>query len=146
MWGRRGKRMDDETASAAADVPPPLSLGKLIKRLIEDVSRLIRSEFRVAQAEFGANISKASAPLTLVLLGVVLLIGGLFTLLGALVAWLTLLVGAGLAALIVAAGAGTAGYALLLAGRKQLAEIDFLPTRVANAIKDDPNAFEGHEL
>lgn len=136
--------MDDDAGPAAADVPP-LSLGELVKRLIEDVSRLIRSEFRIAQAEFGANISKAIPPLTLVLVGGVLLIGGLFTLLGALVAWLTLLVGAGLAALIVAVAAGAAGYTLVQAGRNRLAEIDFLPTRISDAIKDDPNAFEGRD-
>ena len=144
MWGRRDKSADNEQG-AGPETAPPLSLGDLLKQLIKDFDRLIRSEFRVAQAEFNANLAKAIPPLTLILLGGVLLLGGLFTLMGAIVAWLTLLVGAGFAALIVAVSAGAAGYALISAGRNQMADVGLIPARIAKVIKDDPDAFEGHD-
>ena len=65
--------------------------------------------------------------------------------LGALVAWLTLLVGAGFAALIVALGAGGAGWALILRGREQISELELLPTRVAKILGDDPDFTEGQD-
>ncbi len=144
MWGRRGKSMDGDKPSKA-DAPPPLSLGELLKRLVEDTGTLFRSELRLAQAELTANIGKAMQPLSMIMLGGLLLLGGLFTLLGALVAWLTPLVGAGFAALIVAIAAAGAGLGLVAAGKKQLTSIGFLPSRVAKALQDDVKAFEGQQ-
>ena len=142
MWGRRSKGQDSDPG-AEADDAPPLSFGDLIKQLLRDVDLLIRNEFRAAQSEVSDNLRKAVPPLTLILIGVVLLIGAVFTLLGAFVAWLTLLVGTGFAALIVAISAGGAGWALILRGRDQISGVGLMPARVARMMDNDPDPTEG---
>jgi Putative Actinobacterial Holin-X, holin superfamily III len=144
MWGRRSKGQDSDSGAETSDAPP-LSFGDLIKQLFRDVDLLIRNEFRMMQAEFSDKIRQALSPLTLILVGVVLLIGGTFTLIGALVAWLTPLVGAGFAALIVAIGAGSAGWALILRGREQISGIELMPSRVAQMMNDGLDPTEGQD-
>ena len=143
MWGR-GKRDAEPTAEKVEGKAAP-SLAELLKRLVDDTGRLFRSELRLAQAELTASVGKALPALGLVMAGGLLLTAALFILLGALVAWLTPLVGLGWAAFIVAVGAGAAGAALALTGKKQLAGIGFLPTRVAKALRDDAEALKGQE-
>lgn len=144
MWGRRSKGQASDPGAEASDAPP-LSFGELIKQLLRDVDLLIRNEFRVVQAEFSDKIRQALSPLTLILVGAVLLIGGTFTLIGALVAWLTLLVGAGFAALIVAICAGSAGWALILRGREQISGIGLIPSRAAQMMDDGLDPTEGQD-
>lgn len=145
MWRRRNKQPDAGSESEAGE-ETPLSIGALIRQLISDVDLLIRSEFRTLQTEFGVSLRSALPPLVLILAGAVLVIGGIFTLLGAFVAWLTLLVGAGFAALIVGLGAGIAGWVLILRGRDQISRMKLLPARVARMMDENRDPAEGQDI
>lgn len=108
---------------------PEPSIGELIQSLLLDVGQLVRTEIKLAYAEVGRNVARARAPLAFIAGGAMLMFGAFLTLLGALVAWLSPLVGIGAAALIVAVAVGIAGVALLRTGRNRLRGISLIPTR-----------------
>lgn len=141
-WGTKAADGGD----AAADKRPRgASIVDLIKRLLEDAKTLATSELRLAVAELQAAFGKAAPALILALAGSILLLAALFTLLAAIIAFLAPVVGVGFAALIVAIICAGGGIALLLAARKQIAPIGFVPSRIAKALKSDAEAFKGHQ-
>lgn len=105
------------------------TIGELIRSLLMDVGQLVRTEIKLAYAEVGRNVARARKPLAFVAIGAALIFGGFLALLGALVGWLAPFVGVGTAALIVAVAVGSAGIALLSAGRNRLKGISLVPTR-----------------
>lgn len=120
------------------------SIGDLIRRLVEDTGHLFRTELKLAQAELRQNMANARMPILAIAFGMLLCLAALFTLLAAIVAWLTPVLGAGGAALLVAVLTAGAGLALMLFGKKQLDESNIAPTRTVASLKQDAQALKGN--
>jgi len=115
------------------------SIGELFGELSQDVALLVRQEAQLAKTEMQQKLSKVTTDLvSLATGGVVALIGGL-----ALTAALNLLlidpVGLKpwLAALIVGAVFGIAGWMMVQKGVTNLKRTDPTPRRTVESIKDD---------
>lgn len=77
------------------------SIVDLLRQLVEDGNHLVRTELRLAKSEIRDNFVSAAKGAARIGVGAVLLLGAVFTLLGAATAFLTPLVGAGWAEVIV---------------------------------------------
>ena len=119
------------------DGGPELSIIALIKRLGDDAMRLVRAELRLAHAEIRQNVADLAKPIAMFAVGGLLGVAALFTLMGAFVAWLTPLVGAGFAALIVAMIAGLAAALLINGARKKIATVELMPSRAVALLKEE---------
>jgi hypothetical protein len=115
------------------------SIGELFGALSQDVALLVRQEGQLAKTEMQQKLSQVTRDLvSLASGGVVALVGGL-----ALTAALILLlidpigVKPWLAALIVGAVMGLAGWMMLQKGLKELKRTDPTPRRTVETIKDD---------
>jgi hypothetical protein len=115
------------------------SIGELFGELSQDVALLVRQEAKLAKTEMQQKLSKVTADLvSLAAGGVVALVGGL-ALTAALILLLIDPVGLApwLAALLVGAVLGIAGWVLLDRGLKDLKRTDPTPHRTVETIKDD---------
>lgn len=119
------------------------SIADLLRQLVEDGNHLVRTEIRLAKAEVRDTISAAAKAGAGIGLGAVLLLGAVFTLLGAAVAFLTPVVGAGWAAVIVGAGALVVGGGLIAAGINQLKGASMMPDRAIKSVTRDVATIEG---
>ena len=134
LWGwRRDRKERGEDVSIVA----------LIKQLFEDASALLRAELRLAQAEVKSNIASIAKPIAMIAFGMLLAVAALFTLMGALVGFLAPYIGAGFAGLIVAVVVGGIAAALMLAGKKQIAAAELLPSRAVAALREDLETLKG---
>ena len=120
------------------------SIGQLVKDLVDDSRHLLRTELKLAQAEMKQNVSRMRTPVIAIAAGLLFCMAALFTLMGALVGWLSELVGPGWAAFIVAIFAAAIGVGLILFGRRQLAEGEIAPTRTVSSLKQDAQALKGN--
>lgn len=120
------------------------SIGQLVRRLVDDTGELVRSELKLAQTEFKSNLTAMVAPIGMVVGAAVFGLAALFVLLGAFVGWLTPYVGAGWAALIVAAVTGLIAFLLFSAGRKGLSAASLAPTRTTASLKQDAELLKGN--
>jgi len=113
------------------------SIGELIGNVSNDLSRLFRQEVELAKAEVKQEASKAGKAAGL--LGGAAFAGYLAVLLlsFALVFALANVMDAGWAALIVAVIWGVVGAVLYAIGRKRLKEVDPMPHRTVDTIKED---------
>ncbi len=134
LWGWR---------RSVKDRGEDVSIVSLVKRLFEEAAALVRAEFRLAQAEVKANIASIAKPIAMIAFGGLLAVAALFTLMGAAVGFLTPLVGAGFAGLIVAVVVGAIAAALMLAGKKQIAAAELMPSRAVAALREDIEALKG---
>ena len=115
------------------------SLGELFGELSQDVGMLVRQETQLAKTEMQQKLSKVTTDLVaLATGGIVALIGGL-ALTAALILLLIDPVGLApwLAALIVGAVFGVAGWVLVQRGVTNLKRTDPTPRRTVESIKDD---------
>ena len=115
------------------------SLGELFGELSQDVGMLVRQEAQLAKTEMQQKLSKVTTDLVaLATGGIVALIGGL-ALTAALILLLIDPVGLApwLAALIVGAVFGVAGWVLVQRGVTNLKRTDPTPRRTVESIKDD---------
>lgn len=113
------------------------SLSALLRQLTDDAALLARTELKLARAEVAANIGKLARPAMMIGAAALLGITSLFTLMGALVGFLTPYVGAGWAALIVAAVVGVIAFVLLQTGLKGFGAIAVMPDRAVRSVKAD---------
>lgn len=120
------------------------SIGELLRRLVDDTQHLFRTEIKLAQSELKSNIAAMARGAVGIGIGVILLLGAVFTLLGAAVGFLTPLVGAVGAALIVAVVTGIIGVALVMSGLKKLSASSLMPDRAIASVKQDANVLKGH--
>lgn len=119
------------------------SIGELLRRLVDDTQHLFRTEIKLAQSEMKSNVAAAAKGAVGIGIGAILLLGAVFTLLGAAVAFLTPLVGAGWAALIVTLIAGGLGGVLIMMGLKKLSASSLIPDRAIASVRQDANALKG---
>lgn len=120
------------------------SIGDLLRRLVEDTQHLFRTEIRLAKSEFRSNIAAAARGAVGIAVGGVLLLGAIFTLLGAAVAFLSPLVGAGFAGLIVAGAAALIGGILVALGARKLSASSFAPDKTVASLRHDAAALKGN--
>lgn len=132
------------TVSTPATLDPASSIGDLLRRVIDDIGHLFRTEIRLAKAELAGNVAAAKGGAAAIGIGAILLLGGIFTLLGAAVGFLTPLVGAGWAGLIVAVVALVVGAALVVGGAKKFSTASLIPDRSVASLKQDADALKGN--
>lgn len=115
----------------------------LLRQLVEDGNHLVRTEIRLAKAEVRDNVASAAKGGAGIGLGAILLLGAIFTLLGAAVAFLTPVVGAGWAAVIVGVVALVVGGGLIAAGVNRLKASSMMPDRAIKSVTQDKATIEG---
>jgi hypothetical protein len=120
------------------------SIGDLLRTLIEDVGLLFRTELRLAQAEVRSNLAGLKTGAAAIAAGGMLLLAALFVLLGAFVGFLEPHVGAGWAAVIVAAATGVVGLILLSVGSGKLKVASLSPDRTIASVKQDVETLKGN--
>lgn len=120
------------------------SIGELLKRLVEDTQHLFRTEIRLAKSELRSNVASAAKGGMTIGVGLILLLGAVFTLLGAAVGFLTPLVGAGWAALIVGVATLVTGGLLVMSGIKKMSASSLAPDRTVASLKQDADALKGN--
>jgi VIT1/CCC1 family predicted Fe2+/Mn2+ transporter len=120
------------------------SIPDLLRRLVEDGNHLVRTEIRLAKAEVRDNLTSAKAGAGAVAVGGILLLCAVFTLLGAAVGFLTPLVGAGFAALIVGLVAALIGGLLVVSGGKKIGGVSVVPDRSADSVRRDVAVIKGN--
>ncbi len=125
------------------NAPDSPSIAGLIRQLIEDANHLVRTEIRLAKAEFRDNLAATKAGAGAIAIGGILLLGAIFTLLGAAVGFLTPLVGAGFAGLIVGLSAAVIGGLLVVIGGKKLTSASLMPDRAVASVKHDAATIKG---
>lgn len=113
------------------------SLANLVHSLSDDVTGLVRAEVGLARAEVAANVAKLGRPVIFILAAALLGVAALFTLMGAAVGFLTPYVGAGWAALIVAAVVGIVAFVLFQSALASLKQISIAPKRAIAGVKTD---------
>jgi len=113
------------------------SIGQLITNVSDDLTQLFRQEVELAKAEVKQEAAKAGKAAGM--LGGAGFAGYLAVVLlsFALVFGLSNLMDAGWAALIVAAVWGVIGTVLYMNGRKKLKDVDAMPHRTVDTIKED---------
>ena len=119
------------------------SIADLLRQLVQDGNHLVRTEIRLAKAEVCDNLASAAKGGVGIGIGAVLLLGAVFTLLGAAVAFLTPLVGAGWAAVIVGVAALVIGGGLIAGGVKKLSASSMVPDRTVQSVKQDAEVIRG---
>jgi hypothetical protein len=122
------------------------SIPELFRELSQDVALLVRQEAQLAKAEMQEKLRRITTDLVaLAAGGIVALLGGL-TLTAALVLLLVNPVGLTpwLAALIVAAVLGLAGWGMLARGLRDLTRTDPAPRRTLAAIREDIQVVKEH--
>ncbi len=96
------------------------SIPRLVKRLLNDGEALARAELRLAQAQATHQVRAAVPGLVAILFGAIFVLASLFTLLAALIGWLTPVLGAGNAALVVTLGTAAIGGVAIALGVRHL--------------------------
>ena len=115
------------------------SIGELFGELSQDMGLLVRQEAQLAKTEMQAKLSKVTADLVaLASGGLVALVGGL-AITAAVILLLIDPIGLKpwLAALLVGAMLGIAGWVMVQRGLKDLKQTDPTPRRTVETIKDD---------
>ncbi len=119
------------------------SIADLLRQLVEDGNHLVRTEIRLAKAEVRDNITAAVRGGIGIGIGAVLMLGAVFTLLGAAVAFLTPVVGAGWAAVIVGGVTLLVGGVLIASGAKKLSATSMMPDKAVRSVKQDADTIRG---
>lgn len=119
------------------------SIATLLRQLVDDGNHLVRTEIKLAKAELRDNVASAAKGAAGVGIGAVLLLGAVFTLLGAAVGFLTPLVSAGWAAVIVGLVTLAVGGALIVSGISKLKISSIVPDRTIKSVKRDAEAIKG---
>ena len=125
------------------EADPAPSVGELLRGLVQDTGHLFRTEIRLAKSELRDNLAAAKGGAIGIGVGIVLMLGAVFTFLGACVAFLTPLVGASFAGLIVTAVGAVIGGLLVVTGSKKLSAVSLTPDRTLASFKQDVVALKG---
>jgi Putative Actinobacterial Holin-X, holin superfamily III len=129
--------------SPRPDVGDRMSIGDLLRSLVEDFAKLFRAEVALAKSELTTKAARLATPLAKLLVGALLGLAALLTLIAAFVGWLTPLVGAGWAAFIVAVVVGGVGAALVLSGKAELDRTGFALPRTAESVRRSTETLKG---
>jgi hypothetical protein len=109
----------------------------LLGNIVDNIQQIIRSEFRLAKAELREKASRASKPATTLGAGFLLGLYGLGFLLLAAVYTLSMVMAAGLAALIVGGVLALVSVALVTSGIKKLKALNPAPERTIQTLEEN---------
>lgn len=115
----------------------------LVRGLADDATHLFRTEVKLARAEVAANVAGLARPVAMIGVAALLGVAALFTLMGAFVGWLAPYVGAGWAALIVAAVVGSIAGLMAMSALKALGAASLMPHRFVGDVKKDVAVLKG---
>lgn len=121
------------------------SVGEMLGDISRDLSTLLRQELALAKAEVKQEATKAGKGAGM--LGGAGFAGYMVVLFLSFAAWWALanVMDEGLAALIVAVVWAVAGAVLFVTGRKRLRELNPIPERTVDTLKQVPDAIKPHE-
>ena len=122
---------------------PTETIADLLRQLVDDGNHLVRTEIRLAKSEFRDNVATIGRGAVGIGIGAVLLLGAVFTLLGGAVGFLSPLVGAGWAAVIVGLVALAIGGGLIMTGVNKLKMSSLAPDRTVKSVKHDAEMISG---
>lgn len=100
--------------------PDNLPILALLRQLLDDSERLARAELGLAQAQLTKQFSALIPGVLAILFGSIFALASLFTMLAALIGWLTPSLGAGNAALVVTLGTAAIGGVAISLGVRHL--------------------------
>lgn len=120
---------------AASSAPRPL--GELFSELASETGTLVRKEVELAQAELTVKAREAASCGLQIAIGTAVALGGGMVLMAALVIVLAFAVPLWASALLVGIVVSGAGAALVRAGVRRFKEIDVVPRRTLETLKDD---------
>jgi hypothetical protein len=110
---------------------------ELLGNIVDNIQQIIRSEFRLAKAELQEKASRASKPATTLGAGFLLGLYGLGFLLLAAVYALSMVMAAGLAALIVGGVLALVAIALVTSSAKKLKALNPAPERTIQTLEEN---------
>jgi uncharacterized membrane protein YqjE len=113
------------------------TLPEVMNHIVGNVQEIIGAEFQLAKIEIKEEISKASTPAVTLGVGLVISFFALGFLLLAAVYALSIVMAAWLAALLVGATLTVAGIALVSSGGRRMKEVNVLPEKTANSLKEN---------
>jgi len=116
---------------------PQRSVADLLQDIIGNLQQIIRSEFRLAKVELKEKAQRAAKPVSSLATGIVLALYGLGFLFLAAVYALDLVIPAWAAALIVGGFLAIIGSLLISAGRNNLKQIDPVPQKTVETVKEN---------
>ena len=110
---------------------------ELLGNIVDNIQQIIRSEFRLAKAELQEKASRTSKPATKLGAGFLLGLYGLGFLLLAAVYALSMVMAAGLAALIVGGVLALVSVALVTSSAKKLKALNPAPERTIQTLEEN---------
>jgi hypothetical protein len=113
------------------------SVPELLGNIVDNIQQIIRSEFRLAKAELQEKASRASKPATTLGAGFLLGLYGLGFLLLAAVYALSMVMAAGLAALIVGGVLALVSVALVTSSAKKLRALNPAPEKTIQTLQEN---------
>jgi len=121
----------------AVSIKEERSIGDLFSELANESSTLIRQEFALAQAEMTAKLTRAGKNAAFVAAGGVVGFAAFLTLLGAIVAGLSLFMPIWLSALIVALVVGAIALYMVTTALAALKRSSLAPNETVTTLKED---------
>lgn len=113
------------------------TLPEVMNHIVGNIQEIIGAEFQLAKTETKEEISRASTPAATLGAGLVICFFALGFLLLAAVYALSIVIAAWLAALLVGVTLTVAGIALISYGDKKLKEVNVLPEKTADSLKEN---------
>ena len=113
------------------------SVSDVLQDIVSNLQQIIRSEFRLAKVEVSEKASRAAQPAATLGAGAVLAFYGFGFLLLAAVYGLSLVLAPWLAALLVGGALVILAAIFLIAGRNGLKEIDPVPEKTVQTVKEN---------
>jgi len=113
------------------------SIPEVLQDIVGNLQEIIRSEFRLAKVELKEEALRASRPVATFGMGLVFGFYGIGFLLLSFVYWLTTLMAAWLAALLVGAGLAIVAIALMSSGGKKLKHVNPTPNKTIRSLEEN---------
>ena len=118
------------------------SAGDLLRQLLGDLTVLFRKELALAASEVSQSIDQAKHGAQSMVTGGAVIYAGVLFLLAAATLWLTTMMAAWVAALIVGAGVTVIGILMLAAGKSRMSATKLAPERTIASLRKDKHAVE----
>ena len=115
------------------------SIGELLGSVTGDLSTLVQQEITLAKTEIQQTIAQAVKDIVFVVLGGFFAYTGLLALIAAAILGLANVVAPWLSALIIGGVIALVGVVLLLRGVNNVQNLDVVPERTAQTVKEDVN-------
>ena len=110
---------------------------EVLQNIVGNIQDIIRLELRLARAEIQEEASKATRPAQALGAGIVILLYALGFILLAVVCALSVVMTVWLAALLVGGFLALLGGALIFSGGKSLKQINLIPEKTVESLKED---------